>query len=72
MKELADEIDAKYLGDGLARRFTGHLLKPAYSDEEIYEGTTSTTTVILALIAKLLAVQKHEESSKAIETLVES
>lgn len=95
MKELADEIDARYLGDGffaglkqrswkamcsyahngmlqLARRFTGHLLKPAYSDEEIYEVTTSTTTVTLTLASKFLAVQKHDESSKAIELLIES
>jgi hypothetical protein len=95
MKELADEIDAEYLGEGffadlkkrswnalcsyahngmlqLGRRFTGHLLKPAYSDGEIYEVTTSTTTVILALISKFLAVQNHVESSKATEQLVES
>jgi hypothetical protein len=95
MKDLADEIDAKYLGDGffadlkqrswkalcsyahngmlqLARRFTGHELKPAYGDGEIYEVTTATTTVTLALIAKFLAVQKQVESSKAAEQLVES
>lgn len=95
MKELADEIDAKYLGDGffadlkqrswkalcsyahngmlqLARRFTGHQLKPAYSDGEIYEVTTATTTVILTLISKFLAVQEHVESSRAAEHLIES
>jgi hypothetical protein len=95
MKELADEIDTKYLGEGffaglkerswktlcsyahngmlqLARRFTGHQLKPAYTEGEIFEVTTATTTAILTLISKFLAVQKQVESSKAAEHLIES
>lgn len=56
----------------LARRFTGHQLKPAYRDGEIFEITTALTTAVLTLTSKFLAVQKLVKESKAIEQLIAS
>ncbi|MGH9435193.1 MAG: DUF6988 family protein, partial [Terriglobia bacterium] len=44
----------------LGRRFTGHDVKPQYSDEEICEATAAVTTCILLLVGKFLAVQGHD------------
>ena len=54
----------------LGRRFTGHNLQPSYSDEEIEGVATGTTTCILKLAGKFLAVQNHEIECKAVEALV--
>jgi len=54
----------------LGRRFTGHSVEPAYTDQEIFEATTSVTTCILLLIGKFLAVQNHPEDCKAAEALI--
>jgi hypothetical protein len=56
----------------LGRRFTGHELKPQYSDAEIFEITTAVTTAILTLISKFCAVQGLVDASKEAETLIES
>jgi len=56
----------------LGRRFTGHQLKPAYSDAEIYEVTTTITTGILMLASKFFAVQNIADASREAEQLIES
>jgi hypothetical protein len=56
----------------LGRRFTGQELKPAYTDREIYEVTTTVTTAILTLSSKFLAVQNRPEASKEAERLIET
>jgi len=56
----------------LGRRFTGHDLKPAYTEEQIYEVTTTATTCILLLVGKFLAVQNHAEESAAAERLIDT
>jgi hypothetical protein len=56
----------------LGRRFTGHELKPAYTDEEIYEITNAVTTALLTLASKFCAVQNLPEVSTAAEQLIES
>jgi len=56
----------------LGRRFTGHELKPAYSEGEIYEVTTTITTAILTLTSKFLAVHNLADASKEAERLIES
>ena len=53
----------------LGRRFNGHQAVPAYSDEEIYEITTSSTTCVLLLAGKLLARQGYGEECVTIENL---
>jgi len=54
----------------LGRRFTGHNLQPSYSDEEIERVVTGTTTCILMLVGKFLAVQGYEAECKAAEAVV--
>jgi hypothetical protein len=56
----------------LGRRFTGHQLKPAYSEAEIYEVTTTITTAILTLASKFFAVHNLPDASKEAERLIES
>jgi hypothetical protein len=56
----------------LGRRFTGHQLKPAYSDGEIFEITTAATTAVLTLTSKFCAVQKLTNESREAEKLIES
>jgi hypothetical protein len=56
----------------LGRRFTGHDLKPAYTEEEIFEVTTTATTCILLLVGGFLAVQNHPDESTAIERLIKT
>ena len=54
----------------LGRRFTGHDLELAYTEEQIYEVTTTATTCTLLLVGKFLAVQNHAEESAAAERLI--
>lgn len=56
----------------LGRRFTGHKLQPAYSDAEIIEITTSTTTCVLVLVSRFFAVHKLAEEQKQTDELIES
>jgi hypothetical protein len=53
----------------LGRRFTGSDVKPAYTDDEIFEATTTVTTCILLLVGKFLAVQNHVDDCRAAEGL---
>lgn len=54
----------------LGRRFTGGIIKPAYSDEEIIEVTTSVTTFVLLLVGKFLAVQGYADACREAEGLI--
>ena len=54
----------------LGRRFTGHSLEPSYTDEEIVEITTSSTTCALLLIDRFLASHGHAAESKAAMALI--
>jgi hypothetical protein len=54
----------------LGRRFREHKVQPNYDDTEIFEATTTVTTCILILVGKFLAVQNHENESKAVDALV--
>jgi uncharacterized protein DUF6988 len=54
----------------LGRRFTGANAQPAYTDEEIIEVTTTSTTCILLLVGKFLAVQNHVAESKEADALL--
>ncbi len=56
----------------LCRRFVGSIVAPAYSDQEIYEVTTATTTCTLILMSKFLAVQNYIDDSRAVEQLIET
>jgi hypothetical protein len=51
------------------RRFTGHNVQPAYTEDEIFDATTAVTTCILLLIGKFLAVQNHADGCQAAEAL---
>lgn len=53
----------------LGRRFTGAIAKPAYTESEIIQATTTATTCILLLVGKFLAVQKHVADCKEAEAL---
>jgi hypothetical protein len=54
----------------LGRRFTGHDVKPSYSDGEIVEVTTAVTTCFLLLAGKFLAVEKYDQECKEVEALI--
>jgi hypothetical protein len=55
----------------LGRRFTGHKLEPAYSDGEIVEITTATTTCVLLLVRPFFAHHRHDDDAKEIDRLNE-
>jgi hypothetical protein len=56
----------------LGRRFVGHSVQPGagYSDEEIVEITTSSTTCVLILIDRFLASEADDEGSKSVMGLI--
>jgi hypothetical protein len=54
----------------LGRRFTGAVAKPAYTEEEITQATTTATTCTLLLIGKFLAVQNYVADCKEAEALI--
>lgn len=54
----------------LGRRFREHNVEPAYSDQEVYEVTTTVATCVLILASKFLAVQGHGGESRAVEDLI--
>ena len=56
----------------LGRRFTKHQVLNNYSEEAIYEITTTVTTLALILVSRLLAKQGHAVEAKAIDDLLES
>lgn len=56
----------------LGRRFTQADVAPNYSEEEIYEVSTTTTTLILLLVGKFLAVQGHSAECLDAEALVDT
>jgi len=56
----------------IGRRFTKHEVVNNYTEGEIYELTTSVTTVVLVLISVFLKKHGHADSGKEIEGLVET
>jgi len=54
----------------LGRRFNGANVQPAYTDREIFAGTTTATTCILLLIGKFLAVQRHDADCREVEAMI--
>lgn len=54
----------------LGRRFTGHNVRPAYSDGEISEGITSATTCVLLLVGRFLAAHNHIQERREAEGLI--
>jgi hypothetical protein len=56
----------------LGRRFVGHAVQPGagYTDEEIVEITTTSTTCILILIDTFLRSQIDDEESKSVIALI--
>jgi hypothetical protein len=56
----------------LGRRFTKHEVKDSYTEEQIYEMTTSMTTCVLLLISRFLAKQGHPDEAKQIDALIET
>jgi hypothetical protein len=56
----------------LGRRFTGQSVQPSYSEAETLEVTTSTTTCVLLLVGRFLAMQSQAQDSKAAEALIET
>ena len=55
----------------LGGRFTGATAQPAYTDEEVFEATTTATTcTILLLAGKFLAVQTYDADCREVEALI--
>ncbi len=56
----------------LGRRFVGHSVQPGtgYTDEEIVEITTSSTTCVLILIDRFLAIEADDEGSRSVMALI--
>jgi len=56
----------------IGRRFDKQEIKNNYSDEEIYEMTTSVTTIVLLAISLFLKNQGHADSEDQIQDLMKS
>jgi hypothetical protein len=56
----------------LGRRFTGEQLKPAYTNDQIYEITTALTTLILVLISYFFATRGLKDDCDAVDHLTHS
>jgi len=56
----------------IGRRFVKHEVLNNYTDAEIYEITTTVTTLVLVLISLFLKKQGHGDSGKEIDALVET
>jgi hypothetical protein len=56
----------------LGRRFTKHEVLNNYTEDEIYEMTTTATTCVLILVSRFLARQGHAGDAKAIDALLET
>jgi hypothetical protein len=56
----------------IGRRFMKHEVLNNYTEGEIYEITTTVTTLVLVLISLFLKKQGHADSAKAIDGLVET
>ena len=56
----------------IGRRFVKHEVLNNYTEGEIYEITTTITTLVLVLISVFLKKQGQEDSGKEIDTLVET
>jgi hypothetical protein len=56
----------------IGRRFQKHEVLNSYNEGEIYEITTSVTTVVLVLISVFLKKHGHADSGKEIDALVET
>jgi hypothetical protein len=56
----------------IGRRFVKQEIKNNYSDEEIYEMTTSVTTIVLLVIMSFLKTQGHADSGDQVQALMET
>ena len=56
----------------LGRRFTEHEVRSSYTDGQIVEMTTASTTCVLILISRFLAKQNHGEEMRAVDALIET
>ena len=56
----------------IGRLFVKHEVVNNYTEEEIYEITTSVTTVVLVLISVFLKKHGHADSGKEFDALVET
>jgi len=56
----------------IGRRFIKHEVLNSYTDGEIYEITTTVTTLVLVLISIFLKKQGHADSAKGIDALIET
>ncbi len=56
----------------LGRRFTKHEVKDSYTEEQVYEMTTSMTTCVLLLISRFLAKRGHPDEAKQIDALIKA
>jgi hypothetical protein len=56
----------------LGRRFTGHELRPSYTDGEVSEIAVTLTTCFLLLILSFLRAQEYPAECQEIEKLLES
>ena len=54
----------------LGRRFTEHEVTNSYTEDQIYEMTTTMTTCVLVLISRFLAKQGHPDEAKEIDALI--
>jgi hypothetical protein len=56
----------------IGRRFTKHEVVNNYTEGEIYEITTTVTTLVLVLLSLFLKKHGHADSGKEIDALVET
>lgn len=56
----------------IGRRFLKHAVANNYSEEEIFEMTTTVTTIVLLTISSLLKKHGHVDSGDQIQVLVET
>ena len=56
----------------IGRRYTKNQLLNNYSDKEIYEMSTSVTTVVLVMISVFLKKHGHADLGQKIDALVET
>jgi hypothetical protein len=56
----------------IGRRFVKHEVANNYSEDEIYEMTTTVTTMVLILVSFFLKKQGHADSGDEVQALLET
>jgi hypothetical protein len=54
----------------LGRRFSDGNVQTAYTDEQIFQATTTATTCVLLLVGKFLAVRGHGVDCREVEAMI--